>query len=60
MDVQQKLLLHVAHEALEDAGYSGVADGSSAFNPDTFGVYIATATDETIQVRILPIIHAFH
>nr|WJZ49100.1 non-reducing polyketide synthase [Calonarius rufo-olivaceus] len=48
MDVQQKLLLHVAHEALEDAGYSGVEDGS-AFDPSTFGVYVATATDEVIQ-----------
>nr|WJZ49098.1 non-reducing polyketide synthase [Calonarius rufo-olivaceus] len=48
MDVQQKLLLHVAHEALEDAGYSGVEDGS-AFDPSTLGVYVATATDEIIQ-----------
>jgi hypothetical protein len=35
MDVQMKLLLHVAHEALEGAGYSGVEDGS-AFDPSTF------------------------
>ena len=52
MDVQMKLLLHVAHEALEDAGFSGVEDGS-AFDPSTFGVYVATATDEIIQVRSL-------
>ena len=29
MDVQQKLLLHVAHEALEDAGFPGIDDGSA-------------------------------
>src|SRR5882757_5275620 len=56
MDVRQKLLLHVAHEALEDAGYSGVEDGS-AFDPATFGVYVATSTDEIIQVIItLPLL----
>jgi acyl transferase domain-containing protein len=52
MEVQMKLLLHVAHEALEDAGYSGVEDGS-AFDPSTFGVYIASATDDSTQVRPL-------
>jgi acyl transferase domain-containing protein len=51
MDVQQKLLLHVAHEALEDAGFTGVADGS-AFDPATFGVYIGAATDDFAKVNI--------
>jgi len=49
MDVQQKLLLHVAHEALEDAGFSGVADGS-ALDPASFGVYIGSATDDFCKV----------
>lgn len=44
MDVQQKLLLHVAHEALEDAGYNGGVDGT--FDKSTFGVYVASATDD--------------
>ena len=56
MDVQMKLLLHVTHEALEDAGYSGVEDGS-AFDPSTFGVYVAASTDEFIQVRPLSSLH---
>jgi acyl transferase domain-containing protein len=51
MDVQQKLLLHVAHEALEDAGFTGVADGS-AFDPATFGVFIGAATDDFSMVII--------
>jgi len=50
MDVQQKLLLHVAHEAMEDAGFTGERDGSS-FDPDTFGCWIGSATDDFIQVR---------
>ena len=45
MDVQQKLLLHIAHKAHEDAGFSGATDGST-LDPATFGVYISSATDE--------------
>jgi acyl transferase domain-containing protein len=45
MDVQMKLLLHVAHEALEDAGFTGQSDGS-AFDPATFGVFVGMATDD--------------
>ena len=50
MDVQQKLLLHVAHEALEDAGFSGATDGST-LDPATFGVYVGSATDDFFKVR---------
>jgi acyl transferase domain-containing protein len=50
MDVQLKLLLHVAHEALEDAGFTGVADGS-AFDPATFGVFVGAATDDFSKAR---------
>jgi acyl transferase domain-containing protein len=49
MDVQLKLLLHVAHEALEDAGFNGIADGSS-FDPATFGVFVGAATDDFSKV----------
>jgi acyl transferase domain-containing protein len=52
MDVQQKLLLHVAHEALEDAGFTGVADGS-AFDPNTFGVYVGSSSDDCIKVILI-------
>ncbi|KAF8888752.1 beta-ketoacyl synthase [Infundibulicybe gibba] len=51
MDAQQKLLLHVAHEALEDAGFSGVADGSP-LDPSSFGVYIGSATDDFFKVAL--------
>lgn len=50
MDVQQKLLLHVAHEALEDAGFTGATNGST-FDPATFGVYIGSATDDFFKVN---------
>jgi acyl transferase domain-containing protein len=51
MDVQLKLLLHVAHEALENAGFTGVADGS-AFDPATFGVFVGAATDDFFKVSV--------
>jgi acyl transferase domain-containing protein len=51
MDVQIKLLLHVAHEALENAGFTGVADGS-AFDPATFGVFVGAATDDFFKVSV--------
>ena len=44
VDMEQKLLLHVAHEALEDAGFSGATDGLT-LDPVTFGIYIGSATD---------------
>lgn len=52
MDVQIKLLLHVAHEALEDAGYSATeaAGSGSAFDPATFGVYVGSSTDDFFKV----------
>ena len=52
MDVQQKLLLHVAHEALEDAGFTGAADGS-AFDPSTFGVFVGASSDDCIKVTLV-------
>ena len=51
MDVQMKLLLHVAHEALEDAGFTGQSDGS-AFDPATFGVFVGMATDDFSKVSV--------
>ncbi|KAF9012574.1 thiolase-like protein [Cyathus striatus] len=45
MDVQLKLLLHVSLEALEDAGFSGMKDGSSG-DPGTFGVFIGSLSDD--------------
>ena len=55
MDVQIKLLLHVAHEALEDAGYSATeaANSGSAFDPATFGVFVGSSTDDFFKVSIL-------
>jgi len=50
MGVQQKLLLHVTHEALEDAGFTGAADGS-CFDPSTFGVYVGAASDDYYMVH---------
>ena len=44
MDLQQKLLLHVTHEALEDTGFSGATDDST-LDPTTFGIYVGSATD---------------
>ena len=60
MDVQIKLLLHVAHEALEDAGYSATeaAGSGSAFDPTTFGVYIGSSSDDSFKVRILSYVFA--
>lgn len=52
MDAQQKLLLHVAHEALEDAGFTGIADGS-AFDPNTLGVFVGSSTDDYAKVILL-------
>ena len=45
MDMQQKLLLHVAHETLKDAGFSGATDGST-LDPATFGIYVGSATND--------------
>ncbi|PPQ69908.1 hypothetical protein CVT24_003242 [Panaeolus cyanescens] len=47
MDPQQRILLHVAYNALEDAGY--VPNSTPAFNSETFGCYIGAATYDYIQ-----------
>ncbi|KAG7098798.1 Type I Iterative PKS [Marasmius oreades] len=47
MDPQQRILLHTAYEALENAGY--VPDATPTFQKDTFGCYVGVATDDYIQ-----------
>jgi len=50
MDPQMRILLHTAHEALEDSGY--VPNASRSFNPDTFGCYVGAATgDYALNLR---------
>ncbi|OIW26903.1 ketoacyl-synt-domain-containing protein [Coniochaeta ligniaria NRRL 30616] len=50
MDPQQRVLLHAAHEAFEDAGY--VEDSSPSFQRATIGCYIGLATgDYTDNLR---------
>ena len=44
MDPQQLLLLQVSYHALENAGY--VSGATSTFNPDTFAVYVGSATND--------------
>jgi acyl transferase domain-containing protein len=44
MDPQQRILLHVAHEALENAGY--VPDSTQGWKRDGFGCFIGAATGE--------------
>lgn len=47
MDPQQRQLLQVSHEALEVSGYSPTSSTPSS-NAETFGVYIAAATDDYV------------
>ncbi|PCH42158.1 ketoacyl-synt-domain-containing protein [Wolfiporia cocos MD-104 SS10] len=47
MDPQQRVLLHVAYHALEDAGY--VPNATPTFDPETFGVYVGLATNDYVQ-----------
>ncbi|KAK0498692.1 hypothetical protein EDD18DRAFT_1153287 [Armillaria luteobubalina] len=47
MDPQQRVLLHTAYEALEDAGY--VPNSTSTNNPETFGCYVGVATNDYVQ-----------
>jgi acyl transferase domain-containing protein len=50
MDPQQRILLHAAQEALEDAGYVG--DSSPSFQRASTGCYIGLATgDYTDNLR---------
>ena len=44
MDPQQRILLHVAHEALENAGY--VPDSTRSWKREGFGCFIGAATGE--------------
>lgn len=46
MDPQQRILLHVAYEALENAGY--VPDDTPSYQRDTFGCYVGVATDDYV------------
>jgi acyl transferase domain-containing protein len=46
MDPQQRILLHVAHEALNHAGY--VPDATKNFERNTFGCYIGVATNDYV------------
>ncbi|KAJ3514348.1 hypothetical protein NLJ89_g2425 [Agrocybe chaxingu] len=47
MDPQQRVLLHAAYEALEDAGY--VPNSCPSFNPDTFGCFIGASTHDYVH-----------
>ncbi|KAF8157842.1 polyketide beta-ketoacyl-synthase [Crassisporium funariophilum] len=47
MDPQQRVLLHVAYEALEDAGY--VPNSTPSFNPEAIGCFIGAATADYVQ-----------
>jgi acyl transferase domain-containing protein len=47
MDPQQRILLQVAYEALENAGY--VPDSTPTWLTDTVGCYIGVATHDYIQ-----------
>jgi len=47
MDPQQRILLQVAYEALEDSGY--VPHATPTFNPEKIGCYIGAATHDYVQ-----------
>lgn len=47
MDPQQRILLHVAYKALEDAGY--IPDSTHAFSRDAFGCFIGAATHDYVH-----------
>ena len=50
MDPQSRVLLHVAHAAMEDAGYA--EDTTPSFQRQSFGCYIGAATgDYTDNLR---------
>lgn len=47
MDPQQRILLHTALSALEDAGYA--ADATPTYQRETFGVYVGVATEDYVH-----------
>ncbi|KAJ7604989.1 putative polyketide synthase [Roridomyces roridus] len=47
MDPQQRVLLQVAYEALEDSGY--VPNATPTSNPDRFGCYIGAVSDDYVH-----------
>jgi len=47
MDPQQRILLHTAYEALEDAGY--VPNSTPTFRPHRFGCFIGVATHDYVH-----------
>ncbi|KDQ50552.1 hypothetical protein JAAARDRAFT_583047 [Jaapia argillacea MUCL 33604] len=47
MDPQQRILLTVAYEALENSGY--VPNATPTFQQDTFGCYVGVATHDYVQ-----------
>ena len=49
MDPQQRILLHVAHEALENAGY--VPDSTNGWKREYFGCFIGAATGDWADCR---------
>ena len=47
MDPQQRILLQVAYQALEDSGY--VPNSTHSFNTETIGCFIGAATLDYVQ-----------
>lgn len=47
MDPQQRVLLRVAHNALENAGY--VPKATPTFDPESIGTFIGVATNDYVQ-----------
>ena len=47
MDPQQRILLQVAYQALEDSGY--VPNSTRTFGMETFGCFIGAATLDYVQ-----------
>lgn len=47
MDPQQRMFLHTAHEAIENAGL--VPDATPSTQSDRIGCYVGVATDDYVQ-----------